>query len=73
MTLLMNRLKPEIERNPFRTGFLLGHVLAHEIGHVLQGVARHSATGVMKGRWSLHETSHMWGMNGFTSTHLTRN
>jgi len=60
VTLLMNRLKPEIERNPLRTGFLLGHVLAHEIGHVLQGVARHSETGVMKSAWSLHETSHMW-------------
>jgi len=29
-------------------GSLLGHVLAHEIGHILQGVARHSETGLMK-------------------------
>jgi hypothetical protein len=30
---------------------LLGHVLAHEIGHILQGNDRHSASGLMKSRW----------------------
>ena len=30
---------------------LLGHVLAHEIGHMLEGIARHSESGVMKARW----------------------
>jgi hypothetical protein len=30
----------------------LGHVMAHEIGHVLQGVARHSEDGLMKGNWT---------------------
>ena len=30
---------------------LLGHVLAHEIGHVLEGIARHSSDGVMKAHW----------------------
>jgi hypothetical protein len=30
---------------------LLGHVLAHEIVHVLQGVVHHSPTGVMKAQW----------------------
>ena len=32
-------------------GTLLGHVLAHEITHVLEGVPRHSDGGVMKARW----------------------
>jgi hypothetical protein len=31
--------------------FLLAHAMAHEITHLLQGVARHSATGVMKAHW----------------------
>jgi hypothetical protein len=31
---------------------ILGHVLAHEIGHVLQGISRHSDTGVMKANWT---------------------
>jgi hypothetical protein len=30
---------------------LLGHVLAHEIVHKLQGVDAHSASGLMKPRW----------------------
>jgi hypothetical protein len=30
---------------------LLAHVLAHEIVHILQGVARHSESGLMKKRW----------------------
>ena len=31
---------------------VLAHVLAHEITHVLEGVARHSDTGIMKAVWS---------------------
>ena len=31
---------------------LLGYVLAHEIAHVLQGVDRHSDSGLMKAGWS---------------------
>jgi hypothetical protein len=34
---------------------LLAYVLVHEITHLLQGVARHSATGVMKARWDWHD------------------
>jgi hypothetical protein len=30
------------------SGMALGHVLAYEIGHVLEGAARHSETGVLK-------------------------
>jgi hypothetical protein len=52
VTLLMDRLEPMALKNPLRTGFLLGHVLAYEIGHVLQGIDRHSELGVMKSRWS---------------------
>jgi hypothetical protein len=31
-------------------GAYLGHVIAHEIAHVLQGISRHSAWGVKKAR-----------------------
>lgn len=37
--------------SPVVTPWLLGHVLAHEIVHVLQGVDAHSASGMMKPRW----------------------
>ena len=55
----MDRLRPAIHLNPLTTGYLLGNVLAHEIGHVLQGVLRHSETGVMKARWSDNEILRM--------------
>ena len=38
---------------------LLGHVLVHEIGHALQGIARHSETGVMKATWTGKERNQM--------------
>jgi hypothetical protein len=33
-------------------GVLLGHVIAHELGHILEGANRHSAEGIMKARWT---------------------
>jgi hypothetical protein len=40
---------------PGRVPFLLAHVLAHEITHVLQGTNQHSASGVMKARWDTED------------------
>jgi hypothetical protein len=37
---------------PPKSSILLGHVLAHEITHILQIDTRHSETGVMKATWS---------------------
>ena len=31
---------------------LLGHVMAHELGHVLEGADRHSLTGLMRAHWT---------------------
>jgi len=38
---------------------LFGHVLAHEITHILEGVSRHSETGVMKAFWGPFDYSRM--------------
>ena len=38
---------------------LLGHVLVHEITHILQGINRHSDSGVMKARWDAHDYAQM--------------
>ena len=38
---------------------LLAHVLVHEITHVLQGIDRHSETGVMKAHWSSTDYAQM--------------
>jgi len=40
---------------PFASGRLLGYTLAHEITHILEGVVRHSDSGIMKARWELHD------------------
>ncbi len=39
--------------------YVMGYVLAHEVTHVLQGVARHSETGVMKARWTFADYTRM--------------
>jgi hypothetical protein len=36
---------------------LLAHVMVHEITHILQGVSRHSAEGIMNARWTVQERS----------------
>ncbi len=38
---------------------LLAHVLVHEITHILQGVSRHSASGVMKAGFSAADHAEM--------------
>ena len=40
---------------PTQVSTLLAHVIAHEITHLLQGISRHSETGVMKAQWSAHD------------------
>jgi hypothetical protein len=43
------------------TAQILGHVIAHEIGHLLLKVQSHSATGIMRGgwdRWDLQNASY---------------
>jgi hypothetical protein len=69
VTLLMDRLMGAIEKNPRRGGVLLGHVLAHEMGHVIEGIARHSESGLMKEGWSSIEILNLSSANGprFTS------
>jgi len=31
---------------------VLGHVIAHEVAHILQGLMRHSESGIMKAQWT---------------------
>jgi flagellar basal body rod protein FlgC len=44
----LDRVK-EVSRN--RGISVMPNVLVHEITHILEGINRHSATGVMKARW----------------------
>lgn len=50
---------------------VLGHTLAHEIGHVLAGTDRHDDEGVMKARWVPQDYALMFrGALSFTPLHL---
>jgi hypothetical protein len=42
-------------RRPATTAQVLGHAIAHEIGHLLLNVESHSATGIMRGDWDLSD------------------
>jgi hypothetical protein len=36
-----------------------GYVLAHEVEHTMQGVARHSESGILKAHWSTEDFKEM--------------
>jgi hypothetical protein len=41
-----------MDGRPLSAPAIMGHVLAHEIGHVLEGVARHTPDGLMQARFT---------------------
>jgi len=40
-----------LERDRDYTGIILGHVIAHELGHVLEAEDTHAENGIMRTRW----------------------
>jgi hypothetical protein len=44
---------------PHLVPYLLAHVMVHEITHVLQGIPRHSESGVMKPAWDMTDFNEM--------------
>jgi len=52
ITAFYDRLEPILEEHRLFAGIIFGHVLAHEIGHVLERVDAHAAAGLMRARWS---------------------
>lgn len=59
ITVYFDRIRVTQEERPTLVLYLFGYVLTHEIGHVLQGEARHSETGVLKAAWSLDDFADM--------------
>lgn len=49
IVLLWDRIQDAVPHNEHVN--LIAHVMAHEITHVLEGVSRHSRTGMMKAHW----------------------
>lgn len=50
--LFYDRVERLARTRPVSNDRLLGHVLAHEIGHLLLGSNSHPLTGIMSGQWS---------------------
>jgi len=68
IVIFYDRVAPLLRGQHAPQATILGYVLAHEIGHVLQGVARHSETGVMRARWTQNDFDQMGkGVLTFTS------
>jgi len=53
------RVAPLLQGNHDHEASIFGHVLAHEICHVLQGLSRHSEAGVMRARWTRDDYTQM--------------
>jgi hypothetical protein len=41
-----------VKNRPGSVSCLLGHVIAHEVAHILQGLMRHSESGIMKAQYT---------------------
>ncbi len=59
VTILWDRVLAPVVGNRDESVAFLGHVLAHEIGHVLQGVVQHSEEGLMKAQWTPQDRMQM--------------
>ena len=46
---------------PNKFAVVLAHVMVHEVTHILQGICRHSANGVMKEKWDGYDFLQMAG------------
>ncbi len=57
VVVFVDRLKKTF--SPDQVATVLGHVLAHEIVHLLQGVDRHSEEGLMKAKWQAEDYAQM--------------
>lgn len=57
IVIFYDRVLDRVEASRVRA--LMGHVIAHEIGHVLEGVIRHSDSGIMKEHWSADDFQQM--------------
>ena len=52
ITVMYERIRRIADGKTIFERSLLAHVLAHEIGHVLEGTTLHSESGVMKAQWT---------------------
>lgn len=59
ITVYKDRVRRFLEDHPSLAGAGAGYVLAHELAHAMQGVARHSESGILKAHWSTEDVKEM--------------
>lgn len=68
IVIFYDRVVPVLREHRAHDAAILGYVLAHEIGHVLQGISRHSETGAMRTCWTEDDFTEMGaGQLAFTA------
>ena len=56
---------------PNKFAIVLAHVMVHEVTHIVQGICRHSASGLMKARWDDYDFLQMaWTPLPFTDVDI---
>jgi len=59
ITVYKDRVLGFLDNHRNLAGAAAGYVLAHELAHVMQGVGRHSESGILKARWSNNDFEEM--------------
>ena len=59
ITVYNDRVRRFLADHPSLTEVAAGYVLAHELAHVMQGIARHSDAGILKARLSREDYKEM--------------
>ncbi|HLK19726.1 MAG TPA: hypothetical protein VKT81_12260 [Bryobacteraceae bacterium] len=59
ITVFYDRLEPIFAEHMEYADSILGHVLAHEIAHVLERVDAHGESGLMRARWDARDFTSM--------------
>jgi hypothetical protein len=63
----------QVKNRPGFASSLLGHVIAHEVTHILQGAIWHAENGVMKAQWTRADYRDMtWKPLQFTDEDIIR-
>ena len=58
VVVLIDRVERSAQ-DPNTVASILAHVIVHEMTHLIEGVSRHSATGIMKAHWGVEDLTTM--------------
>lgn len=68
-----DRARELVNRRRIAFGVMLGHLMAHELGHLLLGTGSHSSTGIMHAPWQHKELDMLSrGLMAFTPSEAER-